>query len=136
MIARFVHVKTSEIDDYWPRVRSGLERIIERTEPDWMPEHVYLALVSGAANLVMVNDGRSFVIWQKYPGDDLRGLFFVLAAEGEGLREYGDDVHAELERLARATNCRKMRMMSPRRGWERHPFWRMTGYVYEHEVML
>lgn len=130
----FTHVKPPEVDEHWPRVRAGLERIIAKTAPDWMPEHVYLALVTGAANLVMVNGGESFVIWQRYPGDDLRGLFFVLATEGEGLWRYGNDVHAELERMARATNCRKMRMMSPRKGWGRHPFWRLSGYVYEHEV--
>lgn len=133
-MSRILHVPTRNIDDHWPRVRQGLERIIAKTAPDWMPEHVYLALVSGAANLLMVNEGESFVIWQRYPGDDLRGLFFVLAAEGEGLRRYGDEVHAELERLARASGCRKMRMMSPRKGWERLPFWRLSGYVYEHEV--
>lgn len=133
-MTRIVHVATRDIDDWWPRVRAGLERIIAKTAPDWMPEHVYLALVSGAANLVIINEGESFVIWQRYPGDDLRGLFFVLATEGEGLWRYGNDVHAELERLAQQHGCRKMRMMSPRRGWEQHPFWRLAGYVYEHEV--
>jgi len=133
-MTRIVHVAPRDVDDWWPRVRTGLQRIIEKTAPDWMPEHVYLALVSGAANLMMVNEGESFVIWQRYPGDDLRGLFFVLATEGEGLDRDGPAIHAELERLAGQHGCRKMRMMSPRKGWGRLPFWRLTGYVYEHEV--
>lgn len=91
------------------------------------------ALAKGDASLALIQDD-AFLIWQRYPGDDGRGMLFILACEGFGLDEHGPSVYAELESMARQLQCARIRMMSPRRGWERQSFFTLVGYVYEREV--
>jgi hypothetical protein len=128
-----IHVPPNEIDAHWPRVRAGLQRIVKRTAPDWKPGDVLCALARGDAFLALIEDD-AFLIWQRYPGDDGKGMLFILACEGKGLALHGPAVYAELEQMARRMQCARIRMMSPRRGWSKQPFWTLTGYVFEHEV--
>lgn len=125
------HVHLLDIAKHWDRVKVGLERIALKAAPNWNVEDVRVALMSGEAVLSLVDGG--FVIWQRYPGDDRQGMLFILAAEGQ--RSSGPEhYNAELVELATQLRCRVVRMISPRKGWQREPFWSMTGYVYEHEV--
>lgn len=128
-----IHVPANEIDQHWPRVAAGLARIIARTQPAWTAGDVLCALASGGAFLFLVGaDG--FVILQRFAGDDGKGMLFVLASAG---KDWGGDrpaVYAEIEEVARRMQCRVIRMISPRAGWQRDPYWSLVGHVYEHEV--
>jgi hypothetical protein len=108
---------------------------MDALSPGWMPEDVYhllrIGLKNGGAQLSM--DDRGFLIWQRYPGDDGRGMLFVLAGVSDVYRETRGDVYASLKEIAKQMGCRSVRIISPRKGWVRDPFWKMTGYVYEHE---
>lgn len=128
-----IHVPPNKVADHWDRVKRGLERIIRKTSPDWTPGDVLCALARGDAFLALIEDD-AFLIWQRYPGDDGRGMLFILACEGRGLAKHGPAVYEELEQMARRTNCARIRMMSPRRGWYGEEFWTLIGYVFEHEV--
>jgi hypothetical protein len=128
-----IHVPSNRVADHWDRVRAGLDRIIRKTAPDWSAGDVLCALARGDAFLALIEDD-AFLIWQRYPGDDGRGMLFILACEGRGLALHGPAVYAELETMARNLRCARVRMMSPRKGWASEPFWTLTGYVFEHEV--
>lgn len=123
------HVPPAQIKERWPRVVEGLKRI---GEPDWLPEDVYHLLRTpfdrGGAVLTLVGDD-GFIVWQRYPGDDGRGMLFVIACAGD-LEKHYPQVYEELDALAREIGCARIRHISPRKGWERRG-WTMKGYVYE-----
>lgn len=127
-----IHVAPQDIDLHWDRVRKGLDRIVRKTNPVWRAEHVYVALANGDAFLALIDDD-AWLIWQRLSGDDRRGLLFVWACEGEGYWKHKDKVYQELESMARTMKAKTIRLIG-RKGWGRDPFWRLGGYVYEHEV--
>lgn len=126
-----MYVPVSELDQHWPRVKQGLERICEKFSPAWMPEHVYRALAQKEAFLSILPG--CFMVWSVQPGDDLRGLMFIWALEGEGLEEHRESTRAAIMKIAMECKVRAVRMIG-RKGWMKDPFWTLAGYVYEHEV--
>jgi hypothetical protein len=126
------HVAKQDIDEHWDRVRAGLERILRKYEMPWKPEHAYVALATGTAYLSLIGED-GFLIWARYPGDDMRGLVHVWCLEGHGLAKHQEPVRRALEDLARTTNCRAIRIIG-RKGWGRDGYWKHGGHVFEHEV--
>lgn len=128
------HVPTAEFKQHWPRVKAGLERILadEKLVCDWIAEDVYADLRDGQAFLSLIGDD-GFLVWQRYAGTDRRGMLFILACEGSGMLKHYPAIYAELEAMARAVNTKRIRHISMRKEWE-SKFWKLTGYVYEHEV--
>lgn len=52
-------IGVSELDTWWPQLKEGLEDLIRKTHPTWMPEHVYYQVKSANALLVvMTHDGE------------------------------------------------------------------------------
>lgn len=133
------HVKPEDIKPLWPRVREALGKL-EQLDPDWQPEDAYhllrMPIEHGGAVLTLIADD-GFLIWQRYPGDDGRGLLFVLACVSWGmvnamLKHY-PHVYKELDELATKMNCKKIRHISKHAAWEgKH--WKLLGHVYEREV--
>lgn len=123
-------VPAVELDEHWPRVKAGLERIKAKHPVSWIPEHVYRAIAQQEAWLALVDGG--FIVFQVLPGDDKRGLMHIWALEGKGY-EHAAKEYAELEAWCREKGIRTIRQFG-RKGWGKDPFWRMTGYVYEHTV--
>lgn len=127
-----IHVAPQDIDQHWNRVRAGLERILRRFDHTWKPEHVYVALANQTAHLALI-DKDAFLIWSRYPGDDMQGLLHIWCCEGQGLKQHKDTTYKELEEMARLLKCRTIRLIG-RKGWGRDAYWKPAGYVYEHEV--
>ena len=129
------HVTPDRLKDYWPMVREGLKRL-ECMSPDWLPEDAYHLLRVGmphGACLSIIDSNKGFLIWQRYPGDDGRGMLFVLALVGEDLLRLYKPLNSELDALAREMGCRKVRHISKHTDWE-HLNWKLLGHVYEREV--
>jgi hypothetical protein len=126
------HILPQDIDAEWSRVRAGLERIVKRRNPDWIPEHLYRSLANDTARLAMVGDD-GFLIWERYPGADNRGQLFIVACEGRDMMRNYEEAMGEVVELAKRLNCRRIRHISERKGWGAK-FWRPVGFVYEYEV--
>ena len=128
-----IHVPPNRIDEYWPRVREGLQRIIDKTpyQLGWAPGDVLCALASQGAYLAIEDDG--FMVWQRLSGDDGRGVLFVWALCCDDMAPRIDAFYPELEQMARDVKCKTIRLVG-RKGWAAHDFWHSAGYVYEHEV--
>lgn len=130
------HIKPEDLKEHWPKVREGLTKL-EQFDPDWMPEDAYhllrLGLPNGAVLSLIAEDG--FLIWQRYPGDDGRGMLFVLAIvayqAGSMLKHY-PAIYEELDELARSMNCKRVRHISKHPEWEGK--FKLLGYVYEREI--
>ena len=114
----------------WPMVRVGLEQIIAKTSPSWIPEDVYAELKSGAAALFTVDDHNAFLVAKRINDYDGQVLF-IWAIWGPN--EFADsyrEVQDELAKIARSLGCSAMRMTSPRRGWRRAG-WTERETIYE-----
>lgn len=127
-----IHIPPAAVNQHWPRIRTGLERIQEKDPQSWDIEDVYTSLLRGDAFVALIADD-GFLIWQRYAGDDKRGMLFVWCLEGKNLELHAKPVQQELVDMAKRLHCKTIRIIG-RRGWGRDPFWRFAGYVYEHEV--
>lgn len=116
----------------WDWLRAGLLRMIEKTGAKYRPEDVYSRLVTGTAWAYAIDEDGALVLTQEYDHDGL--VLFVWAMFGQNVAERKDEVYAELEQLARAVKAKRIRMQSPREGWERERFFTRVAVVYEHEV--
>jgi hypothetical protein len=118
----------------WPWVSDGLWDIIERTNPTWIPEDVYAELKAGSAVLMTIDGERGFVIVKRLQDYDGPSLFlWVMWGPGELARMY-DGIMDELDNLARAAGCERIRMMSPRKGWHKVRGWRERDTIYERSL--
>lgn len=132
------HIPAAEVKPLWPRVREHLAKI-ESLEPDWIPEDAYhllrTPLEQGGAVLTLIADD-GFMVWQRYPGDDGRGMLFILALvayERGGLLKHYPAIYGELDNLAKTMNCKRIRHISPHKSWGKQ--WRLMGHVFEREVL-
>jgi hypothetical protein len=114
----------------WPWVRGGLDGIVAKTNPTWIPEDVYAELKGGTASLFTVGDRAAFFIAKRIT--DYDGLtFFVWVIWGPGeCVDIWRDVLGDIEAFAKRAGCRHIRMMSPRRGWSRVG-WVERDTIYE-----
>jgi hypothetical protein len=117
------------LDEHWPRVKQGLERIRDKYDVSWIPEHIYRALAMGEAFLALVDGG--FIVFSVLPGDDRRGLMHVWACEGK--TDSREKTYAEMAAWCKERGIHTIRQFG-RKGWGKDPFWRFTGCVFEHEV--
>lgn len=130
------HVKPEDVKPIWPRVREALKKL-EQYDPDWMPEDAYRGILNGTSFLSLIGDD-GFMIWQRFPGDDGRGMLWVLAlasfvdAPAFCMLKHYKEVNRELDELAAKMNCKRIRHISKHEAWEGR--WKMLGHVFEREI--
>ncbi len=120
----------------WGFIRNALECLINKTNPNWLPEDVYMAAMLGQARIYTTPDG---VIVFKLLTDDLTQeiSLFVWAAYsnlGDALVMYHEDVDA----IARSFGATKISFTSSRKGWHKAinkiPGWREGETIYEKRI--
>lgn len=118
----------------WDWLRDGLLRMVDKTGAHYRPEDVYARLLGDTA--WAYDFGVGFIILTKeYDPDGLVLFVWALHADSGTLgRQGSDELYVELEQLARGAKAKRIRMQSPRRGWERETFFNKVSVVYEHEV--
>ena len=116
----------------WDWLRAGILKCIEKTRSRYRPEDVYTRLVTNTAWCYAV-DGGALVLTQEYDHDGL--VIFVWCLFGESIAEQKDEIYAELEKLGREAKAKRIRMQSPREGWERERFFDRVAVVYERELI-
>lgn len=127
-------IAPADLHQHWDSIRVGLEYVRAKTAPEWIPEDIYFAVRRGAATLFVADECDGFLVAQKQErayGYCL--LVWVVYAPGER-EQWSPMVYPDIERIARSENCRLIEMHSPRKAWERDPFWVAKETVYIHEV--
>lgn len=121
----------------WEYVRAGLEKIIDKTSDDWIPEDVYHEIKANVTGLYLLeHEGQRIgfaclQVWTAYPtGPQL--FIRSLWAEPHSAAKYRDDIYDDLKQFAREKGCAAMRLFSPRR-WDADG-WQMKQHIYEMEV--
>ena len=98
-----------------------------------MPEDVYAAIKGGSAFLFVIGADDGFVIVQRTQSFDGPRLFVWIVWGPRLLAPQRIALEAELDQLATSIGVRKLRMHSPRKGWERVG-WQAIETIYEREV--
>ena len=123
----------------WGWLRNGLLDLAERTEAHYRPEDAWLRLRTGTAwayGIGAVGDEIGFaILTQEHDPDGLCVFVWAIWCEPGSAAGVKDDIYAGLEMVARAAGAKRIRMQSPRPGWERERFFSRVAVVYEHEVM-
>ena len=118
-------VRIEDVRSAWPQVREGLQKIASKMKVDWIPEDIYLAIVTGSATLWFSHnaygDYKGFVVTQKQ-GERL----FVWAANSTTLAAM--DGNNELAIMAKAQGYKALRFVSGRKGWWRRA--KLYGYKF------
>ncbi len=128
-------IQVVDVAAVWPWVREGLQKIVAKTNDDWLPEDVYHELKLGASTLYLIyhDDERlGFVVLQKWDKYHAGARLFIRALWGRGLSPHKQEIYAALQALARQHGCVSLRMTSTRR-WELDG-WTPKQTIYEMEV--
>ena len=115
-------------------MRAGLLECFAKTDARFLPEDVYLRLRSGSAWAYDVDGIGFIVLTQEYDPDGLVLFVWALWCERGKLLPIVGEFYQALETLAREAKAKRIRMSSPRKGYERNPFFHPTVMLYEHEV--
>lgn len=133
-------VPQDQLYGLWPWVRNGLEAVRAKTAERWLAEEIYSILRVNGAYLYTVevcDDDVGFVIVQQHNDPDGPCLFiWALWIEPGVGKTIEDGLYEDLEVLARRIKARRIRMHSPRKGWEQRGFFMPVSTIYEREVGL
>lgn len=128
-----IAVAPERVNHIWQWVRKGLDEIRAKCDEAWTTGEVYNALLSGSAVLYIAGEEDGFMIVRKIV--DPRGpILFVWALWGD-LANTQDTHFRFIDDLAKNIGADRIRMESPRRGWERKGF-KVKTMVYEREVLV
>lgn len=108
------HIQATELHDWWPKVSLGLQRVHDGSGDNWIPEDVYAAISTGAAQLYASPEG--FAVFQTVPQFDGKALLIWCAY---GWTSDLMDYRAQAITLAKANACRRILFHSKRPGWAR-----------------
>lgn len=123
-----------EVRAEWDGLKPGIERVIAKTGAKFRPEDVYLRLMSKTAWAYAIGEIGGVVFTQEFDHDGLV-LFIWLLWTDIGERAPNEaSFYAQAEELGRGLKARRIRMMSPRKGWDKDPFFTQVARVYEHEL--
>ena len=124
-------VHPDKLGPLWWWVRKGLDEVIARCNEDWTVGQVYQALTAGTAVLYIVGAEDGFMVVQRE--NDSRGpILFVWVLWGDCADGQENHFHF-VDELARSIGADRIRMRSPRKGWQRRGF-KVKTMVYEREV--
>lgn len=113
----------AQLQDCWPKIKRGLEIILEHCPDTWVPEDIYVALKAQKALLTLV-DAEGFFITEVVtdPFRMTRHLnVWALYMKPDPYRkpEARLQIVQELDRQKDFSGCGSIRFLSPRKGWAR-----------------
>ena len=128
---RFIPIP--QLSAVWPSVRAHIQHANDKLGERNTPEELYHALRQGMAGLYLAHADTGVFIVQKVVEIDGTTTCFVWLAVGP-LRDEMLELQRQLESLARMIGAVRLRMRSPRKGWERatNGYWQVADTLYEH----
>lgn len=123
-------IAPENIASVWPWVRPGIQKIIDKTHETFLPEDVYIHLKNKTAHLYVVDDA-GFVVFELLLDKDNSRTLHIWLIWGK-YKEIYLSVFDEIDKLAKHVGAKRIRWISPRKGWARVA--KLSRYVYEREV--
>jgi hypothetical protein len=123
------YVNPADLHKYWPFVKRGCEIVKAKTGEAWLPEDVYTAIKTNAAQLFMFQHG--FCVLQNlkdaYNNDNLLHIWIAWHGTNDDVKA---DFYAELQKIAKSINATKITFTSPRK-WDRYSGAKVKSINYE-----
>ncbi len=134
-----VALSADDVYQRWDWLREGILAVAAKTGGRFRPEDVYVRLRTSTAWAYALRDANEddigfLIVTQEYDPDGLVLFVWILWAPSHEIRGRENEMYQEFERIAVACKAKRIRMQSPRRGWEREGFFDRVAVVYEHEV--
>jgi len=129
-----IHVPVERLHEDWPLIKEGLEKIIEKIKPDWIPEDVYHALRSNVSTVHLGYNGdeyEGFIVLTPTPDYD-GVVLFIWCVYSPSRTNVLETYYEEVVQMARKIGAKKLRFASPRKGWSR--MFEPVTTIYEREV--
>jgi hypothetical protein len=132
-VLRFIPIP--QLGAVWPLVRRHIQHANDKLGERNTPEEIYHALRQGMAGLYLAKDDTGIFVVQKVIELDATTTCFVWLAVGP-LRDEVQELNRQLEAVARLIGAVRLRMRSPRKGWERatNGYWHVAEMLYEHNL--
>lgn len=129
------YVPIPQLSLVWPTVRAHIQHANEKLGERNTPEEIYHALRQNMAGLYLAREGDGVFVAQKVVELDGTCSCFVWLAVGP-MRDDVVELQQNLETIARMIGAVRLRMRSPRKGWERatNGYWQVAEMLYEHEL--
>lgn len=114
-------VQQTELSQYWPLIKAGVEKIAEHSVDDWIVEDVYMSIKQGASFLYVAFVASYYVGFLVvtptigWTGPQLH----VWLCYNRGERDVLETFLPTLRQIAKERGAQKITMTSPRRGWEK-----------------
>jgi hypothetical protein len=131
---QFEFIQPERVRGLWPAIRERIERVCRKSPAGWIPEDVYHALQTSAAQLFIVwQDGalRAFCVL-KFERDEFSGQPYLWIWAAESMDGHSEAVEFGMENiceLARKSGLPSVRFASRRKGWaKRYP---IKTIIYE-----
>lgn len=111
-------VPIHKINDYWPVIRAGLFRVLDKSPDIWKPEDVYMEIMQGRSELHVAEDDEGlmgFVVLTPYfqYGNMVLHIWIALNNRSHDDVVFGTD---EIKQIARDINANYITTGSARKG--------------------
>lgn len=128
------YVPPEELASVWEEAAQWIDFARLRLGERLTREEIYHALRSNLAALYMIDD-VGIVVCQRVVETDGTVSLFVWLISGK-LKNWKDEMIRRLEELAAQIKATRIKMRSPRRGWERAMgnYWTPVDIIYEHRL--
>lgn len=129
------YVPIPQLSMVWPVVREHIRHANDKLGERNTPEEIYYALRQNLAGLYLAREGDGVFVAQKVVELDGTITCFIWLAVGP-MRDEVHELQRQLEIIARMIGAVRLRMRSPRKGWERATggYWQVAEMLYEHEL--
>ena len=114
-------VGPEQLHAVWPKVASGLWKILDLCPDRWIPEDIYFAVRAGKASLFVFEQGFYVAEVISDPNDGTKFLnVWALYTEPDQAENVKHAIIQSLDTLAAHAGCQALRFVSPRSGWGRY----------------
>ena len=136
-LIQLIPLTPEQCHEQWGWLRNGILHCAEKTHARYLPEDVYAKIRAGSAWCYVIHNGDDigfFILTQDMDPDGLVMFVWVMWMEPGAARPLDKQIYDALESLARSIKAKRIRMQSPRKGWERQQFFDRVAVIYEHEI--
>ena len=125
----FTYIAPQDLHTVWGFVKCGLETVKRKTGEKWLPEDIYSAIKSGAAQLFTFPDGFTVLqnLRDEWTNEPYLFIFIMFHMKHEDISE---EIHNNLRQIAHNIGAKSIVFISPRR-WERRSGAKIKSITYE-----
>lgn len=127
-----MELELTDIRKAWDTVRLGLEHVRRKASPEWLPEDIYAACVTGQAFLYSADCG--FIVVQPQTNKITSEPELLVWVAYSNMPDSVSTFQGAVDNVARDNGFKRLVMWSNRPGWEKVPGWVPKNVIYEREL--